>query len=104
MMQTHVATRIEVIIETPAARAVTRLLDSLGVKGYTVIPVLGGRGESGAWSREGEVGLAGGMVMVVVVVGSNRKDEIVAPLFSLLKRQMGLMTLSECEVVRPEKI
>ena len=103
-MQTHAATRIEVIIESPAARAVTRLLDSLGVKGYTVVPVLGGRGESGDWTRDGEIGLAGGMVMVVVVVGSNRKDEIVDPLFSLLKRQMGLMTLSDCEVVRPEKI
>ncbi len=103
-MQTHAATRIEVIIESPAARAVTRLLDSLGVKGYTVVPVLGGRGESGDWTRDGEIGLAGGMVMVVVVVGSSRKDEIVEPLFSLLKRQMGLMTLSDCEVVRPEKI
>ncbi len=103
-MQTHAATRIEVIIESPAARAVTRLLDSLGVKGYTVIPVLGGRGESGDWTRDGEIGLAGGMVMVVVVVGSSRKDEIIEPLFSLLKRQMGLMTLSDCEVVRPEKI
>ena len=103
-MQTHAATRIEVIIESPAARAVTRLLDSLGVKGYTVVPVLGGRGESGDWTRDGEIGLAGGMVMVVVVVGSSRKDEIIEPLFSLLKRQMGLMTLSDCEVVRPEKI
>lgn len=103
-MQTHRATRIEIIIESPAARAVTRQLDSLGVKGYTVVPVLGGRGESGDWTRDGEVGLAGGMVMVVAVVGSSRTSEIVEPLFALVRRQMGLMTLSECQVVRPEKV
>ena len=41
------AKRVEVIIEAPVERRLTDALESAGVTGYTVLPVLGGSGRSG---------------------------------------------------------
>jgi hypothetical protein len=41
------------------------MLTDAGVTGFTVLPVSGGSGRSGAWSRDGQVSAAGGMVAVI---------------------------------------
>ncbi len=61
-MQTHTAKRVEILIEAPMERRLTQSLMDSGVTGFTVLPVLGGSGRSGRWSREGQVSRAGGMV------------------------------------------
>lgn len=103
-MQTHPATRIEIIIELPALKALARQLDRNGVTGYTVLPVLGGQGRSGPWTREGEIGPAGGMVAVLVVVASERAEAVLESVFEVVSRQIGLVSVSECRVVRPERV
>ena len=71
-MQTHAAKRVEIIIEAPMERRLTDALQKAGVTGYTVLPVRGGSGRSGPWSRAGQVSPAGGMVAVVCLIGEDR--------------------------------
>lgn len=103
-MQTHPATRIEIIIEVPALKALARQLERSGVTGYTVLPVLAGQGRSGPWTREGEISAAGGMVAVLAVVAAERAEEVLEAVFEVVSRQIGLVSVSECRVVRPERV
>ncbi|MFP4207746.1 MAG: P-II family nitrogen regulator [Wenzhouxiangella sp.] len=103
-MQTHSASRIEIIIEQPALRALTRQLDRAGVKGYTVLPVFGGHGQSGPWTAEGEIGSAGGMVAVLTMVSPERAEGVLDSVFEVVSRHIGLVSVSECRVVRPERV
>ncbi len=103
-MQTHRATRIEIIIELPALKALARQLDRSGVTGYSVLPILAGQGRSGAWTRDGEISAAGGMVMVVAVVANERAEAVLESIFEVVSRHIGLVSLSECRVVRPERV
>ncbi|MFW5816078.1 MAG: P-II family nitrogen regulator [Wenzhouxiangella sp.] len=103
-MQTHTATRIEIIIEKPALNTLSRQLDRADVKGYTVLPVLGGQGRSGAWTAEGEIGSAGGMVAVLTMVAPERAESVLDSVFEVVSRHIGLVSVSECRVVRPERV
>ena len=75
-MQTHAAKRVEIIIEAPMQRRLTDALETAGVTGYTVLPVRGGSGQSGPWTREGQVTSAGGMVAVVCLIRPERLDDL----------------------------
>ncbi|WP_181705541.1 P-II family nitrogen regulator [Chthonobacter rhizosphaerae] len=101
-MQMHPKKRIEIIVEAPVLHRLTDLLDRLDATGYTVVPVLGGRGRGGSWTREGLATDAGRMVMVVVVTGEERLDAILQPVFSLVTRQIGIVTVSDVMVMRAE--
>ena len=54
-MQTHKAKRVEITIEKVMERRLTDALQEAGVTGYTILPVRGGSGRSGEWSRVGQV-------------------------------------------------
>ena len=102
-MQTHPAKRISIIIEAPMERRLRTALTEAGVTGYTVLPVLGGSGRSGSWSREGQVSAAGGMVNVICVVSPDKKDRLLEAAFSVVERHIGIVTISDCEVLRAER-
>jgi len=103
-MQTHPAKRIEIFIELPALKRLSRQLDQSGVTGYSVLPVVAGQGRTGAWTREGEITAAGGLVAVVAVVASERAESVLESVFEVLSRHIGLMSVSDCRVVRPERV
>ena len=67
-MEMHKAKRVEIIIEAIMEHRLTDALTGAGVTGYTVLPVSGGSGRSGQWTREGQVSRASGMVSVMVNV------------------------------------
>ena len=74
-----------------------------GVTGYTVVPVLGGSGRSGRWSSEGQVGLSGGMVQVICIIRPDRLDQLLETTFDLVERHIGVVSVSDCEVLRAER-
>ncbi|TCP60065.1 hypothetical protein EV663_11361 [Rhodovulum bhavnagarense] len=102
-MRTHAAKRVEIIIEAPMERRLRAALHEAGVTGYTVLPVLGGSGRSGSWSREGQVGPAGGMVAVVCILRAERLDALLEATFSVVERHIGVVTIGDCEVLRAER-
>jgi PII-like signaling protein len=101
-MKTYPKKRIDIMVEAPLMQRVLNLLDAQGVSGYTVLPVLAGRGKDGAWHRDGVVGRAGALVMIFCILDEARVDEVLEPLFKLVSRQIGIVTLSDVHVMRAE--
>lgn len=101
-MQMHKAKRVEIIIEAPMENRLTDALVKSGVTGYTVLPVLGGSGRSGQWTREGQVGRAG-MVAVVCLIRPERLDGLLDAAYTVVARHIGVVSVTDCEVLRAER-
>ena len=102
-METHDAKRVEIIIEAPLERRLTDALQAADVTGYTVLPVLGGSGKSGAWSREGQVSRASGMVSVVCLVRPERLDTLLDAAFAVVEPHIGVVSITNAQVLRAER-
>lgn len=101
-MQTHAAKRVEILIEAPMESRLTEALRAAGVRGYSVLPVLGGSGRSGPWSREGQVGRTG-MVAVICLVSPDRLDATLDAAFAVVERHIGVVNITEAQVIRPNR-
>ncbi len=101
-MKTYPKKRIDIMVEAPLMGRVLRLLDELGVSGYTVLPALAGRGQDGAWHRDGLAGRAGMVVMIFCILDESRVDAVLEPLFNVVSRQIGIVSVSDVQVIRPE--
>ena len=101
-MQTHTAKRVEIIIEAPMERRLTETLVKAGVTGFTVLPVLGGSGRSGQWTREGQVGRSG-MVAFICIVRPERVDDLLEAAFKVVERHIGVVSVTDCQVLRAER-
>lgn len=102
-MQTHKAKRVAIIIEAPVEKRLRRAIEDAGITGYTILPVLGGSGRSGAWSREGQVSRAAGMVQVVIILRPEKLDTLLEAAFTVVERHIGVVAISDCEVLRAER-
>ena len=101
-MQTHDAKRVEIIIEAPMETRLTEVLEKAGVRGFTVLPVLGGSGQSGRWTRDGQVGRSG-MVAVVCLIRPDRLDSLLDAAFSVVERHIGVVSVTDAQVLRAER-
>jgi nitrogen regulatory protein PII len=102
-VETHRAKRVAIIIEAPMRRRLEEAFNMAGVTGYTVVPVLGGNGRSGRWSSEGQVGSTGGMVQFISIIRPERLDKLLEAAIELVEKHMGVVTISDCEVLRVER-
>ncbi|MBM2575419.1 transcriptional regulator [Jannaschia sp. Os4] len=102
-METHPAKRVEIIIEAIMERRLRGALEEAGVTGYTVLPVLGGSGRTGVWSREGQIGRGSGMVAVVCIVRPERVDELLDAAFAVVEPQIGVVCVTDAQVLRAER-
>jgi len=102
-MQTHKAKRVEITIEKVMQSRLTDALQKADVTGYTVLPVFGGSGRSGEWNRSGQVGRADGMVQVVCIIRPDRLDTLLEAAFSVVERHIGVVCVTDCEVLRAER-
>ena len=101
-MQTHQAKRVEIVIEAPLQTRLTGALQKAGVTGYTILPVLGGSGRSGDWTRDGQVGRAG-MVAVICIVRPDRLDILLDAAFAVVEKHIGVVSITDCQVLRAER-
>ncbi len=102
-MQTHAAKRVEITIERVMQSRLTDALSSAGVTGYTILPVYGGSGRSGAWSRSGQISKAGGMVQIICIIKPDRLDGLLEAAFSVVERHIGVVCITDCDVLRAER-
>ena len=101
-MQMHTAKRVEIVIEKPLENRLTDVLNEAGVSGYTIVPVRGGSGRSGPWTREGQVGRAG-MVMIVCLIRPERLDSLLDAAFAVVERHIGVVSVTDAQVLRAER-
>ena len=102
-METHKAKRVEITIEAVMETRLTDALVKAGVTGFTILPVLGGSGRSGQWSREGQVSRAGGMINVVCIIRPEKLEELLKAAFAVVERHIGVVSVTDCEVLRAER-
>ncbi len=102
-MQMHEAKRVEVIIESVMEKQISRALEGAGVTGYTFLPVLGGSGSSGRWTREGNVSRAGGMIAVICLIAPHRLDTLLDALFPVLDEHIGVVSITDVQILRAER-
>ena len=102
-MQTHKAKRVVITIEAIMQRRLTDALLGAGVTGYSILPVLGGSGRSGEWSRDGQVSRASGMVQVICIIKPERMDALLEAAFEVVDKHIGVVTISDVEVLRAER-
>ncbi len=101
-MEMHRKKRLEIVIEAPIVDRLVALLDKAGVTGYTVTPGLSGRGRDGSWQREGQVTATGQMHVVMSIIDPSRVDDLLAEVYPLVARQMGILAVWDVEVVRKD--
>jgi nitrogen regulatory protein PII len=102
-METHKAKRVEITIEAVMETRLTDALVKAGVTGFTILPVLGGSGRSGQWSREGQVSRAGGMINVVCIIRPEKLEALLKVAFAVVERHIGVVSVTDCEVLRAER-
>lgn len=102
-MQMHQAKRVEIIIEAVMERHLLHALEDAGVTGYSVLPVSGGSGRSGAWTSEGQVGRSGGMVAVVCLVRPERLEPLLDAAFEVVDAHIGVVNITDAQVLRAER-
>lgn len=102
MTDTFAKKKLEIVVERPILNRMLALLDRLDVSGYTAIPALAGRGRGGAWRREGQVGQTGQMVVVLCILDAERVDVVLDEVYTLLEPQLGIVTVSDVDVIRAD--
>ncbi len=102
-METHPAKRVSIVIESALERRLTDTLIDNGVTGFTVMPVLGGSGRSGRWTRDGNISRASGMVNVIVLIRPERLDQMLEAAFKVVERHIGVVSITDAEVLRAER-
>jgi len=102
-MKMYSAKRIEIVIEAPMESRLTQALNDAGVTGFTVLPVLGGGGRSGNWTREGQVSSAGGMVTIVCIIREELLENVIDNAFAIVEKHIGVISMTDCHVLRAER-
>lgn len=102
-METFAKKRLEAFVEAPVLHRFIGILEDEGVRGYSVMPVVSGSGSDGDWSREGSVTSAGQMVAVICIVSEEALEPLLDKAFAMLSRHMGIVSVSDCEVMRGDR-
>lgn len=102
-MKMHAAKRVEIIIEAMMESQITRSLEAAGVTGFTILPVLGGSGRSGQWTREGGIGRASGMIAVICLIAPSRLETLLDSIFPLLDDHIGVVSVTDTHILRAER-
>lgn len=95
--------RVEVVVEKPALKRLTNALKDAGALGWSVVPVNAGFGRSGPWQADGMVGSVSSMALVVMVTDESNLEVILDAVSGILARHIGIVTISDCEVLRPDR-
>lgn len=102
-METFPKKRLEAFVEAPVLNRFVELLNEEDVRGYSILPVLSGYGKDGLWSREGAVTNAGQMVAVVCILSPEALEPLLDKMFAMLSRYIGIVSVSDCEVMRGDR-
>ena len=99
----HDKRRLEIIVERMALTRAGNILESAGLTGYTVLPAMAGFGNDSHWRSEGDLSTTQDMV-VVVAIGDNQKVErALKDLSRRLSRHVGVLSVGDVQVMRPER-
>lgn len=102
-MQDYPKKRLELIIEKPAFKRACRVLEEAGVKGYTAFSAFAGFGGGMRWQRGTDLSASRDMIMIIAVMDADIVAKAIDELESLIGSHIGLLSLADVAVLRPEK-
>lgn len=97
----HQKKRIELIIERMAYKRACRLFEASGVTGYTVVPAMAGFGNDNRWQRDVDISGSRDMVVIIAISDEAAVDTVVAELSDFLAEHIGVVSVSDVQVLRP---
>ena len=103
MTKYHLKKRVDIIVEAPLLRTIVSTLDRAGVPGYSVLPIVEGRGSQYAWNSQGQIADSTNMMAVLSIVDPAQADEVMDAVFAAIRDRIGFVTLSDVFVLRPER-
>ena len=86
--------RIEIITESLEMREVCRVLDDLGVSGYSIVRDVRGRGERGIQSGDELSGVFSNSLLLLACP-PERAEEVVEAIRPILRRRGGVCLVSD---------
>ena len=101
-MRTVSRKRIEIFVELPLLRRLLGAMDELGLPGYSLMDISGGRGGGTAWSESGEIGNATQMVAIVSLVDHDLVGPALQRISAIMAGRVGVASISDVEVVVAE--
>jgi PII-like signaling protein len=102
-MQQYPKKRLELIIEKPAFKRASRILEEAGVKDYTAFSAFAGFSEGMRWQRGTDLSASRDMIMIIAVMDEDIVDKAIHDLENLIGAHIGLLSLADVTVLRPEK-
>ncbi len=102
MVQTFTRKRVEILVDTPLAPRLVQAASEAGIAGYTLIPVESGAGRSGTWHGDHVTG-AQSKTIFLTIASEENAAKFVDMLAPHLESFGMLLTLSDVQIVRPER-
>jgi PII-like signaling protein len=99
----HARRRLELIIERMAAPRACKILETSGLTGYTVLPAISGFGGITRWNRDTDMSASSDMVVIVSIGSDDRVQAALAEIERLLGSHIGVLSVSDVQVLRPER-
>lgn len=103
MAKYYLKKRIDIIVEAPMIRTIIEKLDRARVPGYSVLPIIEGRGIDNSWNSHGQITDTTNMIALLCIVDASQADSVIDSVFSLIQDRIGFLTISDVHVVRPER-
>lgn len=99
----HTRQRIELIIERMAYKRAGRIFEEAGMTGYTVLPALAGFGNNNKWSRDTDISASSDMVVMIAIGDGPRVEASLTSLENLLGQHIGVVSVTDVQVIRPNR-
>jgi len=95
--------RLELIIEKPAFKRASRVLEDSGVTGYTALPCMAGFGGGKRWQRGNDLSASRDMVMIVSILDEDLLEKIIREVENLIGSHIGIISIGDVDVIRDDK-
>lgn len=95
--------RLELIVERMARKRAFNILEEAGLTGYTVMSAMAGYGGERRWNRDANLSDAQDMIIIVTIGDAEKIDRALKKLHELLDAHIGVLSVGDVEVLRPER-
>ena len=95
--------RLELIIERMALSRACNVLDEAGMPGYTVLGTQAGRERTHSWRLEDDPSSSREMVVVIAIGDETRIERALRDLHELVDAHIGVLSISDVDVLRSER-
>lgn len=96
----HVLKKLEIVLEGAHRDFATDILDRAGVKGYTILGNVSGKGSHGTYSSHLMFNEDDVLIMIIVAVPAELLPPILEGFTPFLDRHPGVMFISDIQVSR----